>query len=88
MTDEQVQMLAETNMMVKMMYDQFPTFATKERVDAVEDKAEHAYAKAASVHTEIVEHVEKHTSMTVNKNLILGSYAGVIASTLIAIFKK
>ena len=42
MTDEQSRMLVETNTMVKMIYAELPKLATTERVNAVEDKAEHA----------------------------------------------
>ena len=91
MTDQQSQMLVETNTMVKMIYDQLPKLATCERVDAVEDKAEHAYAKAASVHNEVQDHVKTHEAMSVNRNLIAGSYIGGVAAlgaALVAIFKK
>jgi hypothetical protein len=90
-TDQQSQMLVETNTMVKMIYYQLPKLATCERVDAVEDKAEHAYAKAASVHNEVQDHVKTHEAMSVNRNLIAGSYIGGVAAlgaALVAIFKK
>lgn len=91
MTDQQSQMLVETNTMVKMIYDQLPKLATCERVDAVKDKAEHAYAKAASVHNEVQDHIKTHKAMSVNRNLIAGSYIGGVAAlgaALVAIFKK
>ena len=91
MNEDQVRMLAETNTMVKMIYAELPKLATCERVDAVEDKADHAYAKAASVHAELVEHTKDHQSLNVNRNLIAGSYAGVLVTFLgliYAIFGK
>lgn len=80
MNDDQARMLVETNTMVKMIYERLPSFASCERVDAVEDKAEHAYAKAASVHNELTDHTKAHESMAVNRNLIAGSYIGGIAA--------
>ena len=74
--------------MVKMIYAELPKLATCERVDAVEDKAAHAYAKANSVHTEIVDHISKHDSMSVSRNLIAGSYLGSIVAVLIAFLNK
>ena len=77
--DEQAVMLARIDERVDMILKALPNLATCERVDAVEDKAEHAYAKAASVHTEVVEHVKDHESMSVNRNLIAGAYIGSLA---------
>jgi hypothetical protein len=74
-----------------MILKSLDNFASCERVDAVADKAEHAYAKAASVHNEVQEHVKSHESMSVNRNLIAGSYIGGLAAlgaALVAIFKK
>ena len=88
MNETQAQMLVETNTMVKMIYDQLPKLASCESVDAVRDNADHAYSKAASVHEEVVEHVKYHGSMSVNRNLIFGSYLGVIVAGIIAVFKK
>jgi hypothetical protein len=90
-TEDQARVLAETNTMVKMIYDRLPSFATCERVDAVEEKAQHAYDKAASVHNEIAEHIKNHEAVSVNRNLILGSYLGSLAgigALIMAIFKK
>ena len=92
MTDQELgMMLGEINERTKSIVSQLATHATCERVDAVEDKAEHAYAKAASVHTEVQDHIKDHESMSVNRNLIAGSYIGGVAAlgaALVAIFKK
>ena len=66
-------LLARIDERVTTLYDERSKYATYERVDAIEDKAEHAYAKAASVHTEIQDHVKNHEAMAINRNLILGS---------------
>jgi hypothetical protein len=84
-------LLARIDERVNMILEALPKLATCERVDAVEDKAEHAYAKAASVHTEVTEHVKNHESMAVNRNLIAGSYIGglaALAGVLYALFRK
>ena len=89
--DELAVMLARIDERVDMILKALPNLATCERVDAVEDKAEHAYAKAASVHDEITKHTNSHEAMAVNRNLIVGSYIGGIAAlgaALVAIFKK
>lgn len=84
-------LLARIDERVTTLYDERSKYATYERVDAIEDKAEHAYAKAASVHTEIQDHVKNHEAMAINRNLILGSYlggVGAIVAALIALFRK
>jgi len=91
MNEEQARMLVETNTMVKMIYERLPSFASCERVDAVEDRADHAYAKAADVHEELKEHVKTHESFSVNRNLIAGSYIAAfagLATAIVGVFKK
>jgi len=82
-------LLARIDERVDQILKTLPTLATCERVNAVEDKAEHAYAKAASVHTEVVDHVKTHESLSVNRNLIIGSYLGgfgALAAAFYSIF--
>ena len=91
MSEDRDVLLARIDERVEMILKALPTYATCERVDAVMDKAQHAYAKAASVHDEITKHTDNHKTMTVNRNLIVGSYIGGIAAlgaALVAIFKK
>ena len=91
MSEDQDVLLARIDERVEMILKALPTYATCERVDAVMDKAQHAYAKAASVHDEITKHTDSHEAMAVNRNLIVGSYIGGIAAlgaALVAIFKK
>jgi hypothetical protein len=91
MTEDDSTLIARIDERVSMILEALPKLATVERVNAVADKAEHAYAKAASVHTEVTEHVKNHESMAVNRNLILGSYlggVGAIVAALIALFRK
>jgi hypothetical protein len=84
-------LLARIDERVEMILKALPTYATCERVDAVMDKAQHAYAKAASVHDEISKHMDNHQSMSVNRNLVIGSYLGglgAIVAALYAIFSR
>ena len=86
MNEEQASMRVETNTMVKMICKQLEKLATCERVDAVEDKAKHAYAKAASVHTEIADHIKGHESLSFNRKLILGTFLGSLGSIILAFY--
>ena len=91
MSEDRDVLLARIDERVEMILKALPTYATCERVDAVMDKAQHAYAKAASVHNEVQDHVKTHEAMSVNRNLIAGSYIGGVAAlgaALVAIFKK
>ena len=91
MSEDRDVLLARIDERVEMILKALPTYATYERVDAVMDKAQHAYAKAAAVHNEIQEHVKTHDAMSVNKNLIAGSYIsglGALAAAAYAIFGR
>lgn len=79
-------LLARIDERVTTLYNEREKYASCERVDAIEDKAEHAYAKAAFVHTEVQDHVKNHEAMAVNRNLIAGSYIGGIASLAVAMW--
>lgn len=77
-------LLARIDERVTALYDERSKYATCERVDAVADRADHAYNK-------IADHIKGHESMAVNRNLIVGSYVSGIAAlgaALVAIFKK
>ena len=85
MTDQELGMLlGEINERTKSIEKQITLCATIERVDAVKDRADQAYNK-------IDDHIKEHQSLSINRNLILGSYIGGIAAAgtaLVAIFKK
>jgi hypothetical protein len=77
-TSEESMLLGEINERTKLMLTTMTTFATSERVNAVEAKAEHAYNK-------IADHVKDHKDTGINRNLVLGSWASAVAALIVGL---
>jgi len=75
MTDEQQKMLVETHTMVKLLYEDRVKYSTCERVDAVADKADHAYNKIAD---HIKDHRDNRTSSLALGGAYLAALPGII----------